>query len=86
MQIFRFAPVPLLFLGLLSIQGQTASSPAKMAKPPKMHAVSLGPVRRVPYTPPDVDVADKSEDSTTLKVRPLPVSYTHLTLPTTYSV
>ena len=71
MQIFRFAPVPLLFLGLFTIQGQTAPSSAKMAKPPKMHAVALGPVRRVPYTPPDVDAADKSEDSTTLKVRPL---------------
>lgn len=36
-----------------------------------MHAVSLGPARRVPYTPPDVDADDKSEDTTTLKVRPL---------------
>jgi len=42
-----------------------------MAKPPKMHAVTLGPIRKVPYTPPDVDAADKSEDSTTLKVRAL---------------
>ena len=71
MQIFRFAPVPLLLLGLLSLQGQSAPAAAKMAKPPKTHAVALGPVRRVPYTPPDVDAADKSEDSTTLKVRPL---------------
>lgn len=73
MQIFRFAPVPLLLAGFLALQGQAvpASSPAKMAKPPKMHAVALGPVRKVPYTPPDVDAADKSEDSTTLKVRPL---------------
>src|SRR5450631_4078674 len=77
MQIFRFATVPLLLVGFLAIQGQSASaqaapaSPAKMAKPPKMHAVALGSVRKVPYTPPDVDAADKSEDSTTLKVRPL---------------
>jgi len=47
-----------------------------MAKPPKMHAVALGPVRKVPYTPPDVDAADKSEDTTTLKVRPLLVDGT----------
>ena len=71
MQIFRFAPVPLLISVILSLQGQTAPSPTKMSKPPKMHVVALGPVRKVPYTPPDVDAADKSEDSTTLKVRPL---------------
>ena len=47
-----------------------------MAKPPKMHAVALGPVRKVPYTPPDADAADKSEDTTTLKVRPLLVDGT----------
>jgi hypothetical protein len=41
-----------------------------------MHAVSLGAVRKVPYTPPDVDAADKSEDSTTLKVRALMVDGT----------
>ena len=71
MQIFRFALVPLLFFGILAVPGQSASSPARRAKPPKLHAVALGPARRVPYTPPDVDAADKSEDSTTLKVRPL---------------
>ena len=74
MQIFRSALVPLLFFGLISLNGQSTpakATPAKMARPPKMHAVSLGAVRRVPYTPPDVDAADKSEDTTTLKVRPL---------------
>ena len=76
MQIFRFAPAPLLLVGFLALQGQSAPSPAKMAKPPKMHAVALGPVRKVPYTPPDVDAADKSEDTTTLKVRPLLVDGT----------
>jgi hypothetical protein len=69
MQTFRFAPVPLLLFLCASI-GSQAPAP-KMAKPPKMHAVALGPVRKVPYTPPDIDAADKSEDSTTLKVRPL---------------
>ena len=76
MQTFRFAPVPLLLVGFLSLRGQSASTPPKMAKPPKMHAVALGPVRKVPYTPPDVDAADKSEDTTTLKVRPLLVDGT----------
>jgi hypothetical protein len=71
MQTFRFAPVPLLVVLCASarIEGQTPAP--KMAKPPKMHAVTLGPVRKVPYTPPDIDASDKSEDSTTLKVRPL---------------
>ncbi len=69
MQTFRSALVPLLAFCLVPASGQTA--PAKMAKPPKLHAVTFGPVRKVPYTPPDVDAADKSEDSTTLKVRAL---------------
>ena len=84
MQIFRFAPVPLLFAGFLALQSFSAPAqsapaspgkapPAKMATPPKMHAVALGPVRKVPYTPPDVDAADKTEDTTTLKVRPMSV-------------
>jgi hypothetical protein len=44
---------------------------AKMAKPPKLHAVVLGAVRRVPFTPADIPAEDRSEDTTTLKVRPL---------------
>ncbi len=73
MQTFRFALVPLLLFGVVPLQSQAApaKAPVKMARPPKMHAVALGPVRRVPYTPPDVDAEDKSEDTTTLKVRPL---------------
>ncbi len=73
MQTFRFALVPLLFFGVVSLHSQAvpAKAPVKMARPPKMHAVSLGAVRRVPYTPPDVSAEDKSEDTTTLRVRPL---------------
>ncbi|SNS23361.1 hypothetical protein SAMN05421770_10199 [Granulicella rosea] len=41
------------------------------AKPPKTHAVTLGPIRRVPYTPPETTPDAKDEDTTTLKVRPL---------------
>jgi hypothetical protein len=33
--------------------------------------VALGPARRVPYTPPDIEADDKNEDTTSLKVRPL---------------
>ena len=45
--------------------------PPKMARPPTLHAVVLGSVRRVPYTPADITPDEKNEDSTTLKVRPL---------------
>jgi hypothetical protein len=72
MQTFRFAPVLLLFVlcSYLDLRAQTTPT-AKMAKPPKMHAVSLGAVRKVPYTPADVAPAERAEDTTTLKVRPL---------------
>jgi hypothetical protein len=61
MQTFRSAPVLLLFFAATLLH----------AAPPKVHTVTLGPFRRVPYTPPDTPAEDKSEDSTTLKVRPL---------------
>ncbi len=62
MQTFRSAPV-LLLLCLCALPTQAAN--------PKIHTVALGPFRRVPYTPPDVKAEDRSEESTTLKVRPL---------------
>jgi hypothetical protein len=37
----------------------------------KTHTVTLGPVRRVPYTPPEATPDSKSEDARTLKVRAL---------------
>lgn len=37
----------------------------------RMHFVSLGAVRKVPYTPPEATPDNKSEEATTLKVRPL---------------
>jgi hypothetical protein len=63
MQTLRPALVPLLLL--LAI-------PA-FAKPPKVHTVTLGPVRKVPYTPPQATPDTKSEDSFTLRIRPLVV-------------
>jgi hypothetical protein len=38
---------------------------------PKIHTVTLGPVRHVPYTPPEANVDNKSEEAITLKIRPL---------------
>jgi len=76
MQTFRSALVPLLllFACCVPLWGQPVPAktvPPKMAKPPKMHAVTLGPVRKVPYTPADIAPEDRSEDTTTLKVRAL---------------
>jgi hypothetical protein len=68
MPILRSAVVPLLLTGLAAAQ---APKPPKMAKPPVLHAVTLGPVRKVPYTPPDIAAEERTEDTTTLKVRPL---------------
>jgi len=61
MQTLRSALVPLLLLFTI---------PA-VAKPSKVHAVTLGPVRKVPYTLPQATPDTKSEDSSTLRIRPL---------------
>ena len=37
----------------------------------KMHFVTLGPYRKVPYTPPEATSDNKSEEATTLKIRAL---------------
>jgi hypothetical protein len=73
MQIIPSALVPLLLL-LCAFEAQAAEkAPAKAPaiKPVKTHAVTLGPVHRVPYTPPDTPADATDEDSITLKVRPL---------------
>ncbi|ADW67517.1 hypothetical protein [Granulicella tundricola] len=67
MQILPSALVPLL----LAIPFAAQPAPAKLAKPPKLHVVTLGPLRKVPYTPPDTTPDEKNEDTTTLKIRPL---------------
>ena len=66
MQTFRSAPVLLLML----LCALAPSAPLRAAGP-KVHTVTLGPTRRVPYTPPDATPEDKSDEATTLKVRPL---------------
>ena len=47
--------------------------PAKLAKPPKIHVVTLGPAKKVPFTPSDITPDEKNEETTTLKVRALVV-------------
>ncbi len=63
MQTLRPAIVPLL-IALLC--------PA-IASAVKIHTVVLGAVRKVPYTPPEATPETKSDDSTSLHVRPLMV-------------
>jgi hypothetical protein len=43
------------------------------ARAVKVHTVVLGPIRKVPYTPPEATPETKSDDSTSLHVRPLMV-------------
>ena len=64
MQIFRSAPV-LLLLALPCLNNPI------VAAVPKVHTVALGVARKVPYTPPDATPDTKSDESSTLKVRPL---------------
>lgn len=66
MQKLRLAVVPLLFSFVLPWELSGAAVP-------KVHTVVLGGVRRVPYTPPEATPDNKSEEATTLKVRPLMV-------------
>jgi hypothetical protein len=40
---------------------------------PRTHTVTLGTSRRVPYTPPEATPENRSEEATTLRVRPLMV-------------
>ncbi len=67
MQTFRFAPVPLL-LSLCACFLLSA-----FAATPKIHTVTLGSIRKVPYTPPDAAHAPSSAEALLLKVRPLMV-------------
>ena len=59
----------LLSLSLLTF---TAALPRPLfAAAPKIHTVSLGAVRRVPYTQPDATPEAKSDETSSIKIRPL---------------
>ncbi len=61
--------------GLLSLALMLGSAlipaPISAASTPKVHTVSLGGIRKVPFTPAEATPDTKSEESSTLKVRPL---------------
>jgi hypothetical protein len=61
MQTLRSALVPLLLC--------CCAFPAAAA--PKTHSVTLGAVRRVPYSPPEATVDTRAADAAALRVRPL---------------
>jgi hypothetical protein len=47
--------------------------PARLLAAPKVHSVTLGPSRRVPYVPTDATPETKTDESSTLRVRTLNV-------------
>jgi hypothetical protein len=55
---------------LLILSGYVAPKPL-FAATPKVHTVTLGPVRKVPYTQPDATPDTKADETSTLKIRPL---------------
>jgi hypothetical protein len=63
MQTLRPALVPLLFVLACPLHAAP--------RVPKVHTVNLGPSRKVPYIAPEATPDDKSEDATTLRIRPL---------------
>ncbi len=63
MQVLRSAAVPLLLFCSMALP--------QTGRAAKLHIVTLGAVRKVPYTPPEAKADDKSEDATTLRIRPL---------------
>ncbi|MGD0442375.1 MAG: hypothetical protein ABSA39_00425 [Edaphobacter sp.] len=46
-------------------------SPSLYAAVPKVHTVTLGAFRKVPYTQPDATPDNKADETSTLKIRPL---------------
>ena len=61
-----------LWRGFLSGTIWVLVSPCGLfAATPKVHTVTLGPYRRVPYTQPDATLETKSDETSSLKVRPL---------------
>ncbi|SFS04899.1 hypothetical protein SAMN05421771_0997 [Granulicella pectinivorans] len=67
MQTFHWALVPLLFV----LNASYGVSQGKPAAPPRTHAVTLGPGKSVPFTPPEADAANRREETVTVRVRAL---------------
>ncbi len=63
----HFVPFTLFLLTLSSF----SSSRKVLAATPKVHTVTLGAFRKVPYTQPDATPDTKADETSTLKTRPL---------------
>ena len=63
---FRCAAVHVMLILLVLFPPQLL-----LAAAPKVHTVALGGVRRVPYTQPDATADSRSDETSTLKIRPL---------------
>ena len=70
-----YAPRSLFVCSIFTLAATlaTVGSPALHAATPKVHTVTLGPVRKVPYTQPDATPDTRSDETSTMKVRPLSV-------------
>ena len=66
--VCRLHLAPAFFLLAL---GPFSSSPPLIAAVPKVHTVTLGPFRKVPYTQPDATPDTKADETSTLRIRPL---------------
>jgi len=58
---------------LILFLGPVWACPVAHAASPKVHTVALGAIRKVPFTPAEATPDTKSEETSTLKVRPLVV-------------
>mgnify|MGYP001547162053 FL=1 len=65
-----FTRKQILFASVFLLFVQFSPWPA-LASGPKIHSVTLGPSRRVPYTEPDATPDSKSEETSTLRIRAL---------------
>ena len=63
MQSLRWAVVPLLLACSVLFPFPAGAAP--------LHFVTLGAYRKVPYTPPEATPENKTEEATTLRIRPL---------------
>ena len=63
--------LPLVLALFLLALGAFSTPHPLIAAVPKVHTVTLGPYRKVPYTQPDATPDTKADETSTLKVRPL---------------
>jgi hypothetical protein len=58
---------------VMSVSSEAQAIVQRLAKPPKIHVVTLGPVKKVNYLPVDGKAENRAEELTAIHVRPLVV-------------